>query len=215
MRRNWLTPVPTVAKTNLLYCQQNQVDCPSLSDYGSWSFRLNCLFEPCVLQTMGGHQPNGYDLWTTQYERLVTTGAKIHVKLTTKDQNNHEDMIFGYVINEDEIKPDYSSLSSFLEDSKTRWFLSGNNVVDRLRKGITIKWSARKFFKSRDILSNPDFAELSYNPGGVNNPKRIAYIHFYMFRNPSLGTGQVLRNFYIKMNFATTWLDRQNKIATD
>lgn len=68
---------PDVMRARLKYTEQRNLSGSGLSNFNSYVFRGNSIFDPNF--SGGGHQPLGHDEWSNFYRRYRVIGAKITV----------------------------------------------------------------------------------------------------------------------------------------
>lgn len=118
---------------------------------GSAAFRLNSLFDPDY--TGIGHQPNGFDQWSTFYNHYTVVSAQVKATFQINDGTTNSGglMVGGIYISDDAT---YSAdLGTILEQPMaTRKFDSFSSST----KPITVKqgFSAKKFFNVTNVTDN-------------------------------------------------------------
>lgn len=124
------------------------------------TFRCGSVNDPD--QTGTGHQPMGYDTWTSLYNHYVVLGAKISVQTIA---DGTADSMTGVYITDSTGAPAYSDWTGFIEARKGTTKMIASSQVRPVR--TYGKYSAKKFFNVKDVRDNLDRlgAAVTANPG--------------------------------------------------
>lgn len=116
---------------------------------GSYIFRANSVFDPDLTAT--GHQPMGFDQWTSLYNHYVVVGARITVQPVT-DSGQNTAAAYGVNLQADTPLA-YTDFTGFIEAKQgtTKYLVGGASVMP---KPIYSSYSAKKFFNLKDIKDN-------------------------------------------------------------
>lgn len=112
-------------------------------------FRANSIYDP--YQSGIGHQPMGFDTWSSIYNHYVVLGAKISVKTLHTAQ---DDAITGIYLTDESTTPTYVDYTGFMEARRgTTRMISSNQIKPAYTLG---KYSTKKFFNVTDVKDNFD-----------------------------------------------------------
>lgn len=135
-------------------------------------FRANSLYDPDYTGT--GHQPRYFDQWTTMYGRYVVLGSKIRVNChaaaagTSNVSNGLLAVQLAQYIGSTTIP---NSMSDILEANNCSMVPIHNQEVGRTSRRCVKTYSARKFFRIKDVKDNQADLGAAYNA----NPTKPAY----------------------------------------
>lgn len=173
--------------------------------YNVHTFNLSSLYDPDA--TGLGHQPMGFDFWSQMYLKYTVTGAKVRLRFGTIGVVNTYDYWVGWYLSETATPVTYDSFNSWQEDQriKKRWY--GNMIANQLQqKGQILKYSMRKFFKTKDIYAN-EFSGIDAFVGGT--PTRNYYLHIFLWKNPSVAINvDIQMQMYCDIDFAVRMHDK-------
>lgn len=80
-----MAPIPDRYLTKLRYSEGNSITYTALSEYASYQYRLNSIYDPNL--TGVGHQPLGHDELANLYNRYRVLGVAYKVVITNRDSN--------------------------------------------------------------------------------------------------------------------------------
>lgn len=146
---------------------------PSLGNVGYHWFRANSLYDPDV--TGAGHQPLGFDQWSTFYNHYIVIGAKIKAtfSLAATGTEVGSIMVAGVVLSDNSSGP--TDVPTLIEQSNSNKKYSYFNLSDR-PKTVSKGYSAKRFYNLTNISDNQ--TRLGSNVSG--NPAEFAYFGVYV-----------------------------------
>lgn len=116
----------------------------------NYNIRANGCFDPNA--TGIGHQPMGWDQWTTAYNHYVVLGAKITCNWSLNGTGTASNSVVGCYL-ADDVSTAYTTYGGFIESKRgTHRFC----VVPRNTVKTTSNYSAKKFFNVKDVKDNLD-----------------------------------------------------------
>jgi len=170
------SPIARRTIVKMRYCDRLPI-LPGTSGIAtSYQYRANSAHDPDY--TGIGHQPLGYDEWSTFYDRYTVLGSKITVTVVPTGASGSADTcICNLRVSEDTTTT--GNMTELTEQGDTRYTIvtdSDNNGKVTLRK----KFSPKRFFGVNKVMDNDDLSA----PIGAN-PVKEAY---YTFSIASLST---------------------------
>lgn len=177
--------MPTQRRAFLRYCEEINITCTA-GALQPHVFRANGVFDPN--HTGIGHQPMGYDQWSTLFNHYVVVGSRINVAMTGSEPANANPSVFGVYLTDSTTVP-YTDWTEFKEAKKgTQRTMQGGRTT-ALSCGS--KFSAKKFYNITDIKDNVDRlgADILTTPA-----EQALYCIYY----------QVLNNLTITQTFLVT-----------
>lgn len=129
-------------------------------------FRANGIFDPDF--TGVGHQPRGFDEWMAVYQHYTVVGSKCTMRWLPSSATSKVPSAYGVAVTDTTTFP-HTSLSDVIEsvEGGQTWRSAGG--IGMASKGstpvITRKFSAKKFFGTRDIIG-----EAGYKGTDAANP---------------------------------------------
>lgn len=136
-----------------------------------YAFSANSVYDPN--NTGGGHQPMGYDQWTTLYNKYVVLGSKIIVRMIPNFNGVGQigSGVAGVHLS-DGPTPPYSTANEYIESRKGTWRIINWNggLLDISQTIMVSKFSAKKFFNVKDVRDNQDLRSTT-----GKNPDTRAY----------------------------------------
>lgn len=139
--------MPLTRRAYLRYCDQIELT----STTGLMSnhvFRANSVYDPDFTST--GHQPMGYDIWSSLYNHYVVKGARIRIS-PAMDSGQAVPAMFGVYLTDDTTPP-YTTWTGYAEAKKgtIRQYLGRQSFT----KSAVSKYSAKQFFNIKDVKDN-------------------------------------------------------------
>ena len=169
VRRNFL-PIGGFSNSHLcrLRYVENITFNPTAGTISINVFRANSVFDPN--STGGGHQPSNFDRWAENYDRYTVFGSKCTVQ---PFQTAASGVVPGLIVLH--VSEDGSALNgahatggtqAILEQPRLSW--SSRSYGANVNGGaltLTRKFSAKRFFKSKNIVgTSPYSADIAANP---------------------------------------------------
>lgn len=133
-------------------------------------YRANSVFDP--FQPTGGHQPMGYDEWALLYNHYIVLGSKVSVQFLQDGSPTGAVAVGVYL--DDTSSSGYTSADEYIEAKKGSYCLIP--FGDRRNRTCTSRFSAKKFFKVKDLQDN--MTRLGAPVG--TNPDEEAMYHIWM-----------------------------------
>lgn len=167
------------------------------------AFAANGVYDPDITGT--GHQPYGYDQWSTFYPTWIVLGSKIRVKMVSADTNAPGiPAFFGVSLNNNLLGAWGASQTALIEQPNTSWRFIQTGPNSQPSRSATQTYSPRKWWglvNARDVQglwgqTNNNPADITYfnvwaaaadgssNIGAIRGIVTIDYR--VMFKNPNL-----------------------------
>lgn len=114
-------------------------------------FSANGCFDPDI--TGGGHQPLGFDQWSTFYNHYVVKGSRITLNISGGNLANNSDagLFFCYLTDDTSTT---ASAADILEQGKAHYRMIPGNIQTQRPLKITNTFSTKKFFDIKDVKDN-------------------------------------------------------------
>ncbi len=162
--------VPDKFRTTLTYVDQFVLNSTTTST-DNYVFRANSLFDPNY--TGSGHQPLGYDQWTTFYNNWVVTKCSVKLTMTPPNLSTGTPQINNQLVAIVPRRNDPTAISDVmtaLEQPYTRWAM----VVGYAKPPtLSMTIDCPKFFGvSRNVYSS----SIEYSGAIGGNPTQTLYI---------------------------------------
>jgi len=124
---------------------------PVLANAGYHWFRANSMFGPDF--TASGHQPLGFDQWSTFYNHYIVLGSKIKAtfSLAATGTEVGSIMVAGILLSDAASGP--SDVTTLVEQGNANKKYSYFNLTDR-PKTVSKGYSAKKFFNIANVSDN-------------------------------------------------------------
>lgn len=205
-----LSGFPASVVVKLRYVDTGITIDPTAGGMAQHVFRANSCFDPDYSSI--GHQPCGYDEWSSIYNTYTVLGAKFTLKNAHPNTANATPGFMGVMLSSQSAGIlQFSDINNLLESKLTgrnvRLIGNQNQSQNPYGNAITKKFSARRFFGvqnlndgdaySANIGANP--AELAYfcpwvcSPDGASNPGAMVFAcyidYIVMFKDPKVITG--------------------------
>ena len=119
-------------------------------------FSCNSLHDPD--ETGLGHQPMGYDFWQQLYRHYTVIGSKITVTASTRATAAvyDDDLVFGIRVDNNG-SFSTTTWTKFAEQPNTKWaYYSSGKTGGRQLATLSKKWSAKKWFSQKNVLSDDE-----------------------------------------------------------
>jgi len=115
-------------------------------------FKANGCFDPRT--AIGGHQPMGFDQWSTFYNHYVVVGSKIRAHLGTGGVTPLNGAIFGINLNDDVTMS--TDVTTIMEQGLSKFNKQNFHPSAGAGRGFvaTSKFSAKKFFNITNVTDN-------------------------------------------------------------
>jgi len=185
------------------------------SPYGEFKMSLTRLNNP-LFTTSGTpsdpiqFQPMGYDEWAAFYDKYTVISAKASATFTWAKNAVTSPYYVGVAIIDGEpttLIPNSGDIDTMRETKayKMHMFVPAPGIS--LKKTLTMRWSAKKFFKIKDIKDNQDqiggkFVQLYSEDIAANTPERnatfVPFVHSYNNGNLSASDQQTTVSFSIE-----------------
>lgn len=160
-------PMSKIVK--LRYCQTFALN-PAAGGIATQIFRANGAYDPD--QTGVGHQPANFDTWATHYDAMTVLGGKCTV---TPVQTSLTGVIPGaLILHVSEAGTDLSTvhalggIDAIMEQPRLNRSIVDignlNNFHDGRYQQLTRYFSAKKFFGTKDLTSEPYQSQTTTNP---------------------------------------------------
>lgn len=160
----------------LRYHQQITLD-PDLGVAKSYIFWANGLYDPDYTSTVTGtgHQPLGYDQWSTFYDHHIVLGSKCSATFqSTGSTATGNTYVVGVLLGDNNISLNGVGVSKLIEQGRSRYKTLGVDTSGSNTKTVVKKFSAKKFFSCKDVQDRTDIA------GGVStDPEEGAFYHIW------------------------------------
>lgn len=114
----------------------------------TWVWSANSAYDPYYSGV--GHQPMGFDTWTSLYNHYVVLGSKCTVQYTPSTNPSNATYVGCYLT--DSFTPPYSTYTSFMESQKGSTKIVPRNSTDNTV--VQQKFSAKNFFNVTDVKDN-------------------------------------------------------------
>lgn len=146
-------------------------------------YRANSVYDPDW--NTGGHQPMNFDTYAALYHKYTVLGSKLTMKYICHQGGTTTGvpMIVGVMTNDDETETAYSNIHALIENGRIKYNVEAQSVdsYSGKPKVITKYFSAKKFFRVRDVVDNHQLGALV-----TQNPSQHAY--FDIIAGRFLGT---------------------------
>lgn len=139
--------MPTQRIAKLRYAEQTTITSTS-GVLDSIRFRANGIFDPNV--DIGGHQPMGFDQWSTLFNHYVVLGSKLTMSIVPFDAGGGPCATGAYLTDGSTVP--YTSASEFMEAKKGTVKLISPD--QRKATYVVSKFSAKKFYNVKDVKDN-------------------------------------------------------------
>jgi hypothetical protein len=161
---------PISQRTTLYYFEYNLLDTGGAT-LGYVDFRANGIYDPDV--AAGGHQPLGYDQWTTFYNNWIVESATITTtfKANVASENTQ---ICGILLSDDTTTP--LEVGELCEQPLARWGITCCNAGSKAFSTIRNHYDVRSFYNIKDPLDN--VARLGGTTGGDPTEQAIFRVYF-------------------------------------
>lgn len=154
----------------LRYVSAFDLTVAELMPFADKKYRANSIYDPDY--SAGGHQPLNFDTYAELYHKYTVLGAKMTMKYMLKQPavTASEPIVIGIVLNDNIDEPPAgasSSVAKLIENGRFKWRIeaNSNNSTSGVPKVMTRYFSAKKFFKVKDVLDNHQLgAEVTTNP---------------------------------------------------
>lgn len=147
----------------------------------SYLFRANDLYDPNYTGT--GHQPRGFDQWTSMYNKFVVIGSKATVHFAIQETEAGTDGIVG--IRTDTLNNSVISINDEMENRRSKYrVLTGNSNRDLV---ITNNFSFKQWIKGKPLT------ETSCHGIPTASPTNLVYYHVFAGPNNPGATPPVVR----------------------
>ncbi|WP_445775552.1 hypothetical protein [Shewanella sp.] len=164
------TGFPKTTCVKLRYCDTVTIN-PGLGTVGYHSFRANSCFDPDYTGT--GHQPLGFDQWSTFYNHYIVVGAKIKITVTSNSGPGSGMLVSGIALT-DEVAT-ISNFTDLMEQGLTRVQKQSVHMNAQRPRATTKCYSAKKFFNVINVLDNWTRIGAKINA----NPVEMAYFNVW------------------------------------
>lgn len=160
-------PVPRSTMVKFKYCDNASLDTvaggPAVH---LWS--ANSLYDPNTTAT--GHQPLGFDQWTTFYDHYTVVGAKIIAQFTPNPLDLGANLMCGIYVDDNSVPA--TQYHGIQEQSECNWkIMSGSTGPVTLTKKLSIK----KFFNKSSLKDEKELQGQMGNFGTGTSPSEQAY----------------------------------------
>lgn len=143
------TAFPANRIVKMKYVSKFVIDVGASAEFKEYIFSANSIFDPDV--TSAGHQPYGFDQWTTFYKQYVVLGSKITVQGITDTTSTPS--IYG-VRTVDLATTGHTTITGLMENPIVSYrvlqLAANGNVPDP----ATARFSAKKWFNVKDVKDN-------------------------------------------------------------
>ena len=164
--------MPSTYMCKLRYCDEITID-PLEDSFAGYTYRANDLYDPDV--SIGGHQPHGFDQIMAFYQHFTVLGSKIKVLLQHIGASDVGQ--YGVILSDTGQRvAAATSITDLLESEKrSKVFQYGmNNFQDTRFRGIVLKFSAKKFFKNKNVKTDEQF-----QGNTTGSPTELAYYEIF------------------------------------
>lgn len=148
--------LPWKYATRLKYETHGVITFPASGTMGVWVIRANSLFDPDY--TFIGHQPRGFDQFSTLYNHYVVIGATIRVTFIprglTSTDTKEENMYVGIACKDDPSAVGISTANDYIEGRKVVYRTIINNSVQQRSPTLTMSVNPNKFLGISKPLSS-------------------------------------------------------------
>jgi len=136
---------------------------------GSYMFRCNSCYDPNY--TFSGHQPMGWDTWTSLYNQYIVTASSINIKVLANQANTAPCAIGCYVT--DGTAVGYTTPSEFIEAKR------GTYRIFNLQAGnstnLYVPFNTKRFFNVTDVKDN----QVNLGSAVTSNPTEEAFYNIW------------------------------------
>lgn len=183
-------PVPNYKLVKLKYVDNVTLN-PGVASIASHLFRANSLFDPDYSGV--GHQPLGFDQWTTFYDMYRVVGAKISATFFPTGEHD----TCGVYLDNDTTTP--TVLSDILEQKQTHY----RQIVASQTHPTTISfnYSSKKFFGKAAAVNANQRAAMTANP--------TTDIYFTVFAGSPSGADTGARVVQIQIEYIALLTERK------
>jgi hypothetical protein len=144
---------------------------------GYFDLRANGVYDPVV--AVGGHQPLGYDQWSTFYNNWVVLACDIHTNFKSNVASENTQIV-GIILSDDTTTP--MEVGELAEQPLAHWTTVCCNAGNRAFADVRHRYDAKTFFNIKDPLDN--VSRLGGTTGA--DPTEQAYFRVY-FNNSNGG----------------------------
>lgn len=151
------TGFPKSTCVKLRYVDATSIN-PGLGTLGTFNVNANSCYAP--LTAGGGHQPLGFDEWSTFYNHYVVIGSKItcHFTYSTSTTSSTASSLAVGVYLSDDSSVAASSFSELVEQGMSRYKIKPANMQSIAGGNsapiVTCNYSAKKFYNVANVSDN-------------------------------------------------------------
>lgn len=175
-----LSGFPKKKTVKLRYCQEITLN-SAITGFDSHLFRANSAFDPDYTGT--GHQPKGFDEWSTVYSHYTVMGSRMEVKILPSTTANVIPSVNGILLDTSTTGvAQFVNLPDLLESKLCgkNWHVGGSLYNGQNRNpgkyAMVKNFSSRKFFGIKDPQDGN-----SYSATTVANPTQQAYFVVWQY----------------------------------
>ena len=167
------------------------------------NFAANGLFDPNL--QVGGHQPLGFDQWTTFYNHYTVLGSKITVKFILNNAlqaTNYTPIACGVKLLDDATA--VYSTGAFFDNLAERGFsykIMVPNVNQVYPVRCVSKYSAKKFFNLKDVKDN----NTRVGSPATGNPNELAVYQIYFGSLNGQGVSDYTMQCLVTIDYIVQW----------
>lgn len=192
----------------LRYCEPFIVNVTA-GNYVKQTFRLMNIYDPNYTGT--GHQPMGFDFWSSLYNRYTVLGAKVTVRPSPIGNYGGTPMAIWLTMDREALPsvPDNAQTAEENWGQPSIWNNNANETLPKLRNRMTKYFSAKKFFdrpndKQWDSMGTFD---------GASAPVNNAYFHCWFYS--MFGSDPAQMHLMITIEYVVQMTDTKNEIAAN
>jgi len=161
--------LPRQRSTKLRYVESVASLSSTLGAIGTYVFRCNSAYDPNY--TFSGHQPMGWDTWTSLYNQYIVTGSSISIKVLSNQSNTAPCVMGCYVTDGSTVG--YTTPSEFIE-AKRGTFKVFNHQAGR-SINLYVPFNTKRFFNVTDVKDN----QVNLGSSVTTNPTEEAFYNVW------------------------------------
>lgn len=172
---------PKTTLVKLRYVETVTINPGIGSIVGIYNWCVNSLHNPNATSSFG-HQPAGYDQWSTFYDNYIVLGSKLNAHFAkTSNSGQAGCVIAGAILSDGLTVP--ANYYDIMEQGLSKWTY-GSRSPNRAQQvfNITKNFSAKKFFAVSDLNDNVDRLGAQV---GTSGPQERAYVNLWLVNTDS------------------------------
>ncbi len=162
-----LPVAPDSIRVQLKYVEEVSVN-TTVTDYGTYVFRLNDLYDPNYTST--GHQPTGFDQWMSIYNRFRVD--KVRVRVTASPTSTYVSDKWTMTLSPQSSTTSTTSIQSTAEDPRSKTVLVSAYQHGTIENVFDLR---RLFGVSKEL-----YGSSNYTGTGTSSPNSIYYLHIFV-----------------------------------